>query len=99
MSEAIGFIGLGNLGFPMASNLLNAGYGLWVYNRTKSKAGPLVEKGAHLAARPVDAVTRGGMVATIVWDDAALESIVMSDGFFRATGTRWDTSFDEHGAA
>ncbi|MBO0781520.1 MAG: NAD(P)-dependent oxidoreductase [Ktedonobacteraceae bacterium] len=86
MSEAIGFIGLGNLGLPMASNLLNAGYGLWVYNRTKSKAGPLVEKGAHLAARPVDVVTSGGIVATIVWDDAALESIVMSDGLLEQLG-------------
>lgn len=86
MSEAIGFIGLGNLGFPMASNLLNAGYPLWVYNRTRSKAEPLVAQGAHLAPRPVDAVTTGGIVATLVWDDAAVESIVMSDGFLECLG-------------
>jgi len=65
----------------LATNLLNAGYALRVYNRTASKAESLVAQGAHLASRPVDAVTSGGIVATIVWDDAALESVVMSNGF------------------
>ena len=81
MSETIGFIGLGHLGLPVATNLLTAGYALRLYNRTASKAESLVAQGAQLAPRPVDAVTTGGIVATIVWDDAALESVVMSDGF------------------
>ncbi len=86
MSEMIGFIGLGHLGLPMATNLLNAGYSLLVYNRTASKAEALVAQGAQLVPRPVDAVTTGGIVATIVWDDAALESVVMSDGFLEQLG-------------
>lgn len=86
MSETIGFIGLGNLGLPMATNLLNAGYSLQVYNRTASKAETLVAQGARLARRPVDAVTSGGVVASIVWDGAALESVVMSDGFLERLG-------------
>ncbi len=86
MSETIGFIGLGHLGLPMATNLLNAGYALLVYNRTASKAESLVAQGAQLVSRPVDAVTTGGIVATIVWDDAALESVVMSDGFLERLG-------------
>src|SRR5258708_12878148 len=86
MSEMIGFIGLGHLGLPLATNLLHAGYALRVYNRTASKAEPLVAQGAHLASRPVDAVTSGGIVGTIVWDDAALESVVMSDGFLEHLG-------------
>src|SRR5450432_2929091 len=86
MSETIGFIGLGQLGLPIANNLLNAGYSLLVYNRTASKAEALVAQGAHLMTRPVDAVMTGGIVATIVWDDAALESIVMSDGFLEQLG-------------
>jgi 3-hydroxyisobutyrate dehydrogenase-like beta-hydroxyacid dehydrogenase len=86
MSETIGFIGLGHLGLPLATNLLSAGYALRVYNRTVSKAEPLVDRGAHLAIRPVDVVTTGGIVATIVWDDAALESVVTSDGFFERLG-------------
>jgi 3-hydroxyisobutyrate dehydrogenase len=38
MSEMIGFIGLGNMGQAIASNLLKARYTLVVYNRTLSKA-------------------------------------------------------------
>ncbi|MBV9712560.1 MAG: NAD(P)-dependent oxidoreductase [Ktedonobacteraceae bacterium] len=87
MSETIGFIGLGLLGLPIATNLLNAGYALRVYNRTASKADPLVAQGAQLASQPVNVVTTGGIVATIVWDDAALESIVMSDGFLEQLGS------------
>jgi 3-hydroxyisobutyrate dehydrogenase-like beta-hydroxyacid dehydrogenase len=86
MSEMIGFIGLGHLGLPLATNLLNAGYPLRVYNRTASKAESLVAQGAQLATRPVEAVMTGGIVVTIVWDDAALESIVMSDGFLERLG-------------
>ena len=86
MSETIGFIGLGHLGLPMATNLLNAGYALRVYNRTASKAKPLVAQGAQVASRPVDVVTSGGIVASIVWDDAVLESVVMSDGFLERLG-------------
>ena len=86
MSEMIGFIGLGHLGLPMATNLLKAGYALRVYNRTASKAESLVAQGAQLVTRPVDAVMPGGIVATIVWDDAALESVVMSHGFLERLG-------------
>jgi 3-hydroxyisobutyrate dehydrogenase-like beta-hydroxyacid dehydrogenase len=87
MSDVIGFIGLGQLGLPMATNLLNAGYALRVHNRTASKAEPLVARGAQLASRPAGAVTTGGVVASIVWDDAALESVVMSDGFLEQLGS------------
>ena len=38
MSETLGFIGLGNMGEAIATNLLRAGYGLRVYNRTAAKA-------------------------------------------------------------
>src|SRR5207249_7163258 len=79
MSETIGFIGLGHLGLPMATNLLHAGYPLRVYNRTPSKAESLVAQGAQQASRPVDSVTTGGIVVTLVWDGAALESVVMRD--------------------
>lgn len=86
MSDVVGFIGLGQMGLPMATNLRDTRYFLLVYNRTASKADSLVARGARLATRPVDAVTTGGIVATIVWDDAALESVVMSDGFLEQLG-------------
>src|SRR5581483_9174867 len=86
MSETIGFIGLGNLGSALASNLLKAGYALRVYNRTVSKAEPLVAQGAQQASQPADAVTRGGIVVTILWDDESVESVVTSDGFLEQLG-------------
>jgi 3-hydroxyisobutyrate dehydrogenase-like beta-hydroxyacid dehydrogenase len=86
MSETIGFIGLGHLGLPIATNLLNAGYSLQVYNRTASKAESLLALGAHLVSRPVDAVTTDGIVVTLLWDDASVESVVLSDGFLAQLG-------------
>jgi 3-hydroxyisobutyrate dehydrogenase-like beta-hydroxyacid dehydrogenase len=84
--ETIGFIGLGQLGLPIANNLLDRGRTLRVYNRTQSKAEPLVTRGAHLAPRPVDTVTPGGVVVSVLWDDVALESVVTSDGFLERLG-------------
>jgi 3-hydroxyisobutyrate dehydrogenase-like beta-hydroxyacid dehydrogenase len=88
MRETIGFIGLGQLGLPIATNLVDAGHTVSVYNRTASKAASLVARGVHLAARPVDAVTSGGIVATVLWDDAALESVVTSATGFLSGSAR-----------
>jgi 3-hydroxyisobutyrate dehydrogenase-like beta-hydroxyacid dehydrogenase/ribosomal protein S18 acetylase RimI-like enzyme len=83
---AIGFIGLGHLGLPIATNLLEAGHSLRVYNRTREKAEPFLARGAHLASQPVDTVTTGGIVVSVLWDDAALESVVTSEGFLERLG-------------
>jgi len=48
MNKVISFIGLGNMGLAMATNLVEAGYTLQVYNRTAEKAQPLIAKGAKL---------------------------------------------------
>ena len=77
MSERIGFIGLGNMGHPMASNLLKAGYEVHVYNRNASKAKLLVETGARQKTSPQDVVEPGGIVITMVANDEALESVTL----------------------
>jgi 3-hydroxyisobutyrate dehydrogenase-like beta-hydroxyacid dehydrogenase len=43
MDQHLGFVGLGNMGLPIARNLAQAGCQLCVYNRTPSKAEPLLE--------------------------------------------------------
>lgn len=86
MTETIGFIGLGALGAPVAANLLAAGYRLRVYNRTPAKADPLVAKGAVRAESPADAAQPGGIVVTLLWDDASVEAVVASDGFLKRLG-------------
>jgi 3-hydroxyisobutyrate dehydrogenase-like beta-hydroxyacid dehydrogenase len=84
--DPVGFLGLGKLGAPIAHNLVTSGVRLAVWNRTPSKAEPLVRAGATLASTPSEAIPRGGVVFTILWDDASLEEMVQSPGFLEALG-------------
>src|SRR5260370_27187017 len=80
MKETVGFIGLGSMGLPMATNLIKAGFGLRVYNRTAAKARPLLEQGAILARSPAETAAPGGIVITMVSDDRAVEEITLGPG-------------------
>jgi len=82
MAETIGFIGLGNMGEPIAANLMAAGHTLRVHNRTASKAVALVAKGATLEKNPADVATPGGIVFTMVADDRAIDELCLSPGSF-----------------
>jgi 3-hydroxyisobutyrate dehydrogenase-like beta-hydroxyacid dehydrogenase len=87
MKETVGFIGLGSMGLAMASNLLKAGFGLLVYNRTAEKARPLLEQGARLARSPAEVAGPGGIVVTMVTDDRALEEVTLGpDGLLGRLG-------------
>jgi len=76
----IGFIGLGNLGMPIAENLLQQYQQLYVYNRTASKAQPLVEKGATLYSSIKELAGNSDIVFSMVSDDAALNDITEGQG-------------------
>lgn len=52
--QTLGWIGLGRMGYPMAERLINAGHDVHVWNRTRSKAEPLAERGATLVDAPRD---------------------------------------------
>jgi len=73
----LGFIGLGHMGIPIATNLLKAGYQLRVYNRTQHKAEPLIKAGAKWVDSPEEVVEPGGIVFTMLADDAAVESVAV----------------------
>jgi 3-hydroxyisobutyrate dehydrogenase-like beta-hydroxyacid dehydrogenase len=73
----IGFIGLGSMGLPMASNLLAAGHKLRVHNRTASKADPLIKRGAEFMSNGAAVASPGGVVITMLADDAAVEAAVL----------------------
>ncbi|MCE7067691.1 NAD(P)-dependent oxidoreductase [Dyadobacter sp. CY326] len=75
MSEKIAFLGLGNLGTPIAERLIKAGHELTVWNRTTSKADPLVKLGAKVVENAIDAIEDGGIVISVLADDAAVEEI------------------------
>jgi 3-hydroxyisobutyrate dehydrogenase-like beta-hydroxyacid dehydrogenase len=69
----LAFIGTGNMGSPMARNLLRAGHQVTVYNRTRAHAEPLRDDGAALADSPADAARGADAVITMLADDAAVE--------------------------
>src|SRR5437764_3731475 len=75
----VGFIGLGSMGSGIAANLLKAGHEVTVYNRTASKAEPLVKQGARHALKVADAC-QGDVVMTMLADDPALEGVTFGDG-------------------
>jgi 3-hydroxyisobutyrate dehydrogenase-like beta-hydroxyacid dehydrogenase len=80
----VGFIGLGRMGTGMAANLLHAGHGVTVYNRTAARTRPLVEQGARVATDLRDACG-GDVIITMLADDAAVESVVFGhDGIAEA---------------
>lgn len=77
MTEHIGFIGTGNMGLPMARNLLRAGFALRVYDLSEEQVTPLVALGAQRVNSPREVVEAGGIVITMVPDDTALERVVL----------------------
>ena len=66
-----GFIGLGNMGQPIARNLLKAGHELVVYNRTAQRAQELVSYNARVT-RSIAEACADGVVLTMLSDDHAL---------------------------
>jgi 3-hydroxyisobutyrate dehydrogenase-like beta-hydroxyacid dehydrogenase len=87
MAETIGFIGLGDLGAPVAANLQAAGYPLRVFNRTPSKADALVALGAERAASAADTASEGGVAVSLLWDDASVEAVVVNGGVLERLGS------------
>lgn len=73
----IGWIGTGIMGLAMAGHILDAGYQLTVYSRTKSKCTPLLEKGAVWADSPASVARASDMVFSIVGYPHDVEEITL----------------------
>ena len=71
----VGLIGLGNMGTAFAERLLEAGYPLYVYNRTPQKAEPLAAEGARLVDSAADLASQVDVVLTSLADDEAFEAV------------------------
>jgi 3-hydroxyisobutyrate dehydrogenase len=80
LRKTIGFIGTGVMGASMAAHLIEAGYSLSVYNRTKEKADSLIKKGAVWRGTPGDAAAACGVIITIVGYPHDVESVYLGDG-------------------
>jgi 3-hydroxyisobutyrate dehydrogenase-like beta-hydroxyacid dehydrogenase len=75
----IGFIGLGAMGSAIATNLLESGHDVHVFNRTAARAEALRDAGAIVAATPAQAARAADVVFTMVADDAALAAVAFGD--------------------
>ena len=78
--KKIGFIGLGIMGAAMAGHLMDAGYELSVYNRTKSKADALLARGAKYCSSPGACARGQDVVITIVGYPKDVEEIYLGAG-------------------
>ncbi len=82
MGVKVAFIGLGNMGSGMAARLLQAGFGLTVYNRTRAKADVLEAAGALVATSPCDAVKYADVVVSMLAHDQALLGLALGKAGF-----------------
>jgi len=74
----IGWIGAGRMGFAMARRLIDAGYDVAVYNRTRAKAEPLGERGATVVDSPADLADRD-VTFSMVSGPADLKQVVSGE--------------------
>src|SRR5688572_9997845 len=75
----IGFIGVGVMGSSMATHLINKGYTLHIYNRTKSKAEPLIKKGSSWCDSPAEVAKQSDIVFTMVGTPKDVEKIYLRE--------------------
>nr|MBC7244673.1 2-hydroxy-3-oxopropionate reductase [Chloroflexota bacterium] len=75
--EKLGFIGLGIMGAPMATNLLRGGHPLVVYNRTPAKMQPLLALGAEAGQSCQDVAERSDVVISMVSDSPDVEQVYL----------------------
>jgi 3-hydroxyisobutyrate dehydrogenase-like beta-hydroxyacid dehydrogenase len=83
----LGFVGLGVMGGRIAARLLDAGHDVSGYNRTKSKASWLVERGLRLLDTPREVAAASEVVFTMVTDTSALLAVTEGeDGILAGLG-------------
>jgi 2-hydroxy-3-oxopropionate reductase len=79
--ERVGFVGLGGMGGPMASNLMKAGYEMVLHNRTREKAEKLAEEGeGEVADTPREVAERCDVVITMLPGPSEVETVVSREG-------------------
>lgn len=73
----VGFIGTGMMGNPMATRLLDAGYPLYLYNRSVEKTESLAKDGAIVCTSPFDVAAQSDCVFTMLTGSEALETVAL----------------------
>jgi 3-hydroxyisobutyrate dehydrogenase len=87
VTPTVGWIGTGRMGYQLALRLLDAGYDVAVYNRTRAKAEPLAERGATIVDSAADLADRD-IVFIMVSADKDLEAVISGPrGLLSGNGT------------
>ncbi|MBU5268103.1 NAD(P)-dependent oxidoreductase [Virgibacillus proomii] len=79
-ADKIGFIGTGVMGTKMALNLLQTGYSLAIFTRTKAKAEPLIEAGAEWKASVTELAKSAKVIITMVGYPHDVEEVYFGEG-------------------
>jgi len=77
MKRTVGFIGLGIMGKPMAKNLLETGFPLVVFNRSKMPVNYLVKEGALSADSPKEVAKQAEVIITMLPDSPEVEEVIL----------------------
>jgi 3-hydroxyisobutyrate dehydrogenase len=81
----LGFVGLGYMGSRIASRLIDAGYPVGIYNRTRDKTRALAERGARVYDSPRELAADADAMLSMLADDAAVEQVMLGqDGIVAA---------------
>jgi len=85
-AHKLGWIGTGRMGFRLAERLLTAGCDLAIYNRTRSKAEPLIDVGGKLVDSPGDLADRDIVFSIVRGDDDFREVMLGPEGLLAQEG-------------
>jgi 3-hydroxyisobutyrate dehydrogenase-like beta-hydroxyacid dehydrogenase len=91
--ELLGFVGVGRMGGPMASRLLDAGYALCVYDKQPDAAAPLIERGAALARSPGEVASSVDIVLMSLPTPEVVKAATLGENGI-AHGSRIRTAID-----
>ena len=82
----LGWIGTGRMGYALATRLLEGGYDLAVYNRTRAKAEPLAKLGAQIVDRPADLADRDIVFTSVAGSQDFVDVTTGPDGLLSNGG-------------
>ena len=91
----VGFIGVGNIGLPMAFKIVEAGYSLMVYDLSRASAAPLLEVGATWADSPAELAMQCDVICTCLPGPAEMEQVALGDSGV-VEGIKPDSIYIDH---
>ena len=92
--QTIGFIGLGNLGAPIALNIQRAGFPMAVYDAREGAIRPLLEGGARLAASPAEVAEVSDIIMTSVPGPPEVEEVALGRDGILSGASKGDVYVD-----